>query len=192
MNLDSATASSRLPAQLRDLIHQPNRLGLVLNVALLGAWYLVTYSPLHRAISQDDHRLSIGRQRLALAHEVEHLRTQADRYGALLPASGDGDIWIPFLMAGIREFPTIKLVSLEPRPPVKVGPYSAPVHRIVVEGSYFDLEQLLRWLEEAPRLIRIDSIQIAPRNTSAGPRSLIVNEMHLLVMGIEGSHSHVK
>ncbi|WP_169979092.1 acylphosphatase [Tautonia rosea] len=184
--MNEATSSSRLVNSLRDLLHKPNQLGLALNLVLLVAWYLATYSPLDRAIAQDEHRLRIGRQRLALAHEVEHLRQQADGFGAFLPEPDDGDVWVPFIMAGVRQFPEIKLVSLNPRPSIKVGPYSASVHHIVIEGSFPILEQFLRWLEESPRLIRIDSIQITPKNGNSASQGGSINEMQLLLVGIEG------
>ena len=184
--MSDATSPSRVLNLLRDLLHKPNRLGLVLNVVLLVAWYLATYSPLHRAIAQDDHRLTIGRQRLALAHEVEHLRRQAEAFGAFLPESDEGDVWVPFIMAGVRQFPEIKLVSLEPRPSMKVGPYAASVYRIVIEGSFPSLEQFVRWLEESPRLIRIDSIQVSRKSGSSASQGGGINEMQLLLVGIEG------
>ncbi|WP_152054034.1 hypothetical protein [Tautonia marina] len=184
--MSDASSPSRLVNLLRDLLHQPNRLGLVLNLVLLVAWYLATYSPLHRAIAQDDHRLNIGRQRLALAHEVEHLRQQAEAFSALLPESDEGDIWVPFIMSGVRQFPEIKLVSLEPRPSMKVGPYSASAHRIVLEGNFPVLEQFVRWLEASPRLIRIDSIQVSRKTGSSASQGGGLNEMQLLLIGVEG------
>lgn len=184
--MNEPMSTSRLLNSLRDLLHKPNQLGLVLNIVLLVAWYLATYSPLHRAIAQDDYRLKIGRQRLALAHEVEHLRQQAEAFRGFLPESGEGDIWVPFIMSGVRQFPEIKLVSLEPRPPIKVGPYSASAYRIVIEGRYPILEQFLRWLEESPRLIRIDSIQVSRKSGGGASQAGGLNEMQLLLIGIEG------
>lgn len=184
--MNDATTNNVL-ASMKRLLHRPIQLGLVLNMVLLTSWYLATHSPMQRAIDEDEQRLSAERERLALAREVEQLRSQAQRYGSHLPDSEDGDIWIPFLMGGVRQFP-IKLVALEPRPPVDVGPFTASVHRMVVEGSYSDLEQFLRWLEGSPRMIRVESIQIITKamvgnNVAPGATT---NEMQLFLMGLEG------
>lgn len=173
---------------LRKLLHQPARLGMALNGVLLAAWYVAAYTPLHRGIVDDQKRVAIERERLELAREVEQLRDQAKRYSGLLPEPEEGDVWIPFLMGGVRQFP-IKLISLEPRPPAKVGPYRAAVHRMVIEGPYSELEQFLRWLEGSPRMIRVDSVRILSRAVNGrGPAApgAATNEMHLLVLGIEG------
>lgn len=174
-------------ARLRRLLHQPTRLGMALNGVLLAAWYGAAYTPLHKAIVDDEERVAAERERLELAREVDELRAQAKRYAGLLPEPEEGDVWIPFLMGGVRQFP-IKLISLEPRPPAKVGPYRAAVHRMVIEGSYPDLEQFLRWLEGSPRMIRVDSVRVVSRavtgrSASAGATT---NEMQLMLLGIEG------
>lgn len=175
-------------ARLRKLLHQPTRLGMALNGVLLAAWYGAAYTPLHKAIIDDEERVAAERERLELAREVEQLRVQAGRYTGLLPEPEEGDAWIPFLMGGVRQFP-IKLIALEPRPPAKVGPYRAAVHRLVIEGPYPELEKFLRWLEGSPRMIRVDSVRVASRATNgrgAAAPGAAINEMQLMLLGIEG------
>ncbi|RUL84177.1 acylphosphatase [Tautonia sociabilis] len=169
---------------LHNLLRRPTQLGLVLNASLLAAWYGATYMPFQRAIAEDEARLATNRERLELAREVEHLRRQADRFQDYLPETEEGDPWIPFLMAGAREFP-IKLVALDPRPPADIGPYKAPVYRVVVEGPFPELERFLRWLEGSPRLIRVDSIRVITK-AAIGVQGATTNEMQLTVMGLEG------
>ena len=168
---------------LRKLLRRPTQLGLVLNATLLAAWYGATYMPLEKAIGEDRARLAANRERLELAREVEHLRRQAERFGGHLPEPEEGDPWIPFLMAGVREFP-LKLVSLDPRPPAKAPPYRGPTYRLVVEGPFPDLERFLRWLEGSPRLVRVDSIRVTTK-AAQGIQGATTNEMQLMVMGLE-------
>lgn len=185
-----STRSGTLGAAWRDLLHRPLRLRVVLSVVLLGSWYAGVYRPLQGQIDRAAARLDGDRERLALARDVERLRRESGRFAPRLPPPGDGNQWVGFLMDGVRRVP-LKLVALEPRPPVDVGPYRATVLRLVVEGPYPDLERFLRWLEDAPRLVRIDAIRIAPRPAGGpggggGNGGPAVGEMQLLVMGVNG------
>ena len=66
-----------------------------------------------------------------------------------------------YLLGGIRRFP-LRLTALDCDPPRDVGPYKAVVLRVDLEGAFFDMDALLRWLESNPRLFRIDSLRISP------------------------------
>jgi hypothetical protein len=173
-----------LHTALLDLLHRPARLSLVLYVGLPVIWYVAAYLPLQGGVDEAARRVAAERERLDLAREVSHLRREVGRFQGHLPEPDDGNAWVHFLMGGVRQFP-LRLVSLEPRAVVGVGPYRGVIFRIVVEGTYPDLGQFLRWLEGAPRLVRIESIQIAAGDHK-GPGPAATNQLQVLVMGVDG------
>jgi Tfp pilus assembly protein PilO len=113
-----------------------------------------------------------------LAADVEHLRTQYRSFADRLPKQSDSKEWVQYLLGGIRRFP-LRLTTLECDPPRDVGPYKAVVLRAELEGAFFDMDALLRWLESNPRLLRIDSLRIAPSRSS---RDVLV--LQFTVLGV--------
>ena len=52
--------------------------------------------------------------------------------------------------------------SLDRRPPRGVGPYKAVVLHVDLRGTFFDLDDFLRWLEANERLFHVDAMRLAP------------------------------
>jgi hypothetical protein len=182
--MSQPVSHASLRAALLDLLHRPARLSLVLYVVLAAVWYVAAYLPLRGGVDQAARRVAAERERLALAREVSHLRHEVERFQGHLPAPGDGNAWVHFLMGGVRQFP-LRLVSLEPRPAVEVGPYQGVVFRVIVEGAYPDLGRFLRWLEGGPRLVRVEALQVAAQD-GQGAGQAATSQMQVLVMGVDG------
>lgn len=148
-----------LKNQLNDLLHDPLGLRVVVIGAILLAGYGAVYTPL--SARNDVRNRTIKReQKLAdLAEKLEHLQAQCKRLDKWLPKQSDNKEWMQYMLDGIRKFP-VKLSKLDCLAPRPVGPYQAVVMRIEMEGSYYELDEFLRWLEQNPRLLRIDEISI--------------------------------
>ena len=95
-----------------------------------------------------------------LADSLEQLQAQCSSFAKRLPQQADSKEWMQYMHEGIRGFP-LKLSKLDCLTPKQIGPYQAVVLTIELEGSFFDLDQFLRWLESNPRLLRVDDISIA-------------------------------
>ena len=116
------------------------------------------------------NRKIVREQKLAvLAEKIEQLQTQCKQIDNWLPKQTDSKEWMQYMLDGIRKLP-LKLVKLDFLAPRTVGPYQAMVMRIEVEGSYYDLDRLLRWIETNPRLLRVDDVGIglAKQDPTAG------------------------
>ncbi len=85
-----------------------------------------------------------------------------------------------YILEGVRQLP-VTLITLDCMPPKEVGPYKAIVLRIELEGSFFGLDQFLRWLESNRRLLRTDDVHLLPRHTNKGAMV-----MQITVLGMMG------
>jgi Tfp pilus assembly protein PilO len=142
--------------------------------------YLVIYLPLSNETVEAAAQLELAQKRLALARDIERLRTQHNSFKKRLPQKTDANEWVKYMLDGIRTYP-LKLVALDPRPTQEIGPYKAVVLRIELEGDFQDLHAFLCWLEGNDRLFRIEGIALAPHRQSKG-----VLSMQLTVLGVMG------
>ncbi len=71
----------------------------------------------------------------------------------------------------IRSSP-LRLIDLKPEGSKGLGPYRAIGLRLTMDGHFTDIDAFLNWVETDRRLLRIDSIQLAPNHTD--PRRLNV------------------
>jgi hypothetical protein len=69
--------------------------------------------------------------------------------------------------------------SLDRRPPRAVGPYKAVVLHVDLRGTFFDLDDFLRWLEANERLFHVDAMRLSP---SAGD----LMTLSLTISGLTG------
>jgi Tfp pilus assembly protein PilO len=148
-----------LKAQLIDWLHEPLGLRIAVVGAILLAGYGGVYTPLSAQIGTMDRKITREQKLAVLAEKLEQLQMHCKQIEKWLPKQTDNKEWMQYMLDGIRKFP-LKLVRLDFLAPRPVGPYQALVMRIEVEGSYFQLDQLLRWLETNPRLLRVDDINI--------------------------------
>ncbi len=149
-----------LKAQLLERLHDPLQLRIILIGAVLLMGYGGVYVPLSAQIDAATKTLNHERTMAELALSLEQLQAQCNRFAKRLPQHADSKEWMQYVHEGIRGFP-LKLSRLDCLPTKNIGPYQAVVLQIELEGTFFDLDRFLRWLESNPRLLRTDDIDIA-------------------------------
>ena len=149
-----------LKAQLLGRLHDPLQLRILLIGAVLLAGYAGVYTPLTAQIAETTTKLGRERKMAELANSLEQLQARCGSFAKRIPQQADSKEWLQYMHEGIRRFP-LKPTKLDCLTPRQVGPYRAVVLTIALEGSFFDLDQFLRWLETNPRLLRVDEINIA-------------------------------
>lgn len=169
-----------LKANLINRLHHPLQLRIFVAAVVLLIGYGAVYMPLDGAIEDTTHQLTKEEHRLNLARDIEHLRAEQKRFQDRLPKQRDPNEWVEYLLGGIRALP-LKLVTLDAKTPLDVGPYKAVVLICELEGGFHDMESLLRWIEFNDRLFRIDSVKISPHRSNNG--TLV---MTLIVLGVMG------
>jgi Tfp pilus assembly protein PilO len=179
-----------LKANLIERLHDPLQLRILLIGLVLAAGYGGIYMPLAAQIAETTAKLGRERKRAELARSLEQLQAQYRSFAKRLPRQADGKEWMQYMYEGIRKFP-LKPCRLDCPPPKRLGPYQTVILEIQLEGSLFDLDQFLRWLESNPRLFRVDEISIAPVKTKQqgkgkGEPDLDNMAMKLTVLGLAG------
>jgi Tfp pilus assembly protein PilO len=177
---------SPLTRLLVERLHNPIQLRIICCMLVLLAWYLALYNPLSSEIAAKTERLAREEKRLTFANEIDRLKDRLKPFQSRLPEKVDPTEYLQFVLGGIRTLP-LKLIKMDQATPVVHGPYQVIVLRIDLEGSYKDIYGFIRWVEESPRLMRIDSVKIEPRSrdvASPSPSTRLV--AHLTVLGIMG------
>ena len=160
MTADAINArKADLKSRLLERLHDPTQLRAVVTATVLLAAYAGIYAPLSGKIADATAEINRQQRLCQLASDVEHLRAQYKSFVDRLPKQSDSKEWVQYLLGGIRRFP-LRLTALDCDPPRDVGPYKAVVLRVELEGAFFDMDALLRWLESNHRLLRIDSVRI--------------------------------
>jgi len=154
-------------SQLLERLHDPLQLRIVLIGLVLLVGYAGVYTPLTAQIAETTTKLTREQKMAELAANLEQLQARCNSFAKRIPQPADSKEWIwkQYMQEGIRRFP-LKLTKLDYLAPRQVGPYKAAVMTIVVEGSFFDLDQFLRWLEASQRLFRVDDLSISLSNGS--------------------------
>lgn len=191
MTLPSPTVPAAVSrsTQLHKLLANPLRLRAAVSLALLTVWYFAIFSPMTGQIEETKVQLTVERERVGIAKDVDLLRNEAKQIKDRVPPRSDQNEWLQFLMAQVRALP-VKLVTLNPTATRDVGPYKIVAFRIVVEGAYADVWDLLRSLESSPRMVRVETIRIStksaePTKQAAKQKTLTpLIEMQLTVIGI--------
>ncbi len=176
-----------LKSQLLERLHDPLQLRILLIGVVLLAGYVGIYEPLSAQIAETKSNIGRERKRAELAAGLEQLQMRCDSFAKRIPQQADSKewVWIQYMRKGIRRFP-LKLTRLDCLTPVQVGPYRATVLMIGLEGSFFDLDQFLRWLESNPRLLRVDDISIALADggtESVGNKDNMIMQLTVLGLG---------
>ena len=164
--------------RLLDRLHDPLQLRICVAGTVLLIGYFAVYTPLSGDIQETARKLTHEQKMVNLARNVEDLRAEYRRFRDRLPAGADSKEWVQYVLNGMRKFP-VRLASMDCDVPRDLGPYKAVVLRIEVEGGFFALDGYLRWLESNPRLVRADSIRIAPSRSNIN-----VLVMQITVLGV--------
>ena len=171
-------AANGLKAKLLERLHHPLHLRIFVTAVMLLVGYGAVYMPLDSTICESTRLLEKEEKRLALARDIEHLRGEQKRFQDRIPKTRDSNDWVKYVLSEIRTLP-LKLVVLEAKTPLDVGPYKAVVLICELEGAFHDIEELLRWIEYNDRLFRIDSVKISPHRSNNGTLVL-----QLIVLGV--------
>jgi hypothetical protein len=188
---DQAKQIAALQAALGRLSQNPTQLRVVLALVLAGAWWGAVYRPLSERIASTQARLDNERQRLYLAETIEGLRAETQRFQERLPPRPDPNEAIQYLLDGVKALP-VRLVSLTPAAGREMGPYKLVVVKLSAEGTYANLDRLLRWIETDRRLFRVEEIHLGPveQKTSSGGGAGAVGEpqygLNLTILGVTG------
>ena len=167
-----------LKTRLLDRLRNPLQLRSIVTGTVLLVAYVGMYGPMSGKIADATAEINRQKSLCKLASDVEHLRTQYQSFATRLPAQSDSKEWVEYMLNGIRRFP-LRLTKLDCDPPRDVGPYKAAVLRVELEGDFFHIDALLRWLEANPRLLRIDSLRISVSRSS---RDILVFQFTVLGM----------
>ncbi len=171
-------APANLKSRLLDRLRDPMQLRIFVIATVLLVAYAGTYAPLSGKIADATAEINREQGLCQLANDVEHLRIQYQSFADRLPKQGDSNEWVEYLLGGIRRFP-LRKTKLDCDPVRDVGPYKAVVLRVELEGSFFAMDALLRWLDSNPRLLRVDSLRIVASPNHPG--NLV---MQLTVLGL--------
>lgn len=157
---DTGERRADLKSRLLERMHDPLQLRITVLGIVLFLGYSGVYLPLDAQISATKQELVRERKLADLASSLEQLQSQCRSFAKRLPQQADSKEWMQYMHEGVRSFP-LKLSKLDCLPPRKVGPYPIVVLKLELEGSYYDLDQFLRWIESNPRLLRADEIDIS-------------------------------
>ncbi len=158
-------------------LHDPLRLRIGLTAVVLVIAYVGVYWPFSERIAEVDSQLARDEKRLATAHDIEQMQARYRQVAPRIPSSKDSHEFVEYVLRGIQERSALRLVELKPEATTHVGPYQAAAVSLELEGSFRELSEFLRWLEVNPRLLRVDSVEIMPRQKGC-------LSMHMRIVGL--------
>ena len=183
--MPSTGKQTTLKTQLRQALHNPFQLRMIITGLIVVVGYVAVYMPLSNDIAETQVMLTTSQKRLQLTKDVVSLRAQFKLCQPRLPnvekGVPDSNEWIQHLLAGLRKLP-VNLLTMDFRPQRDIGPYKAIVVHISIEGTFQDLHAVLCWLETNERLYRVDEFNLVPVPQGRGNNLL----MELTVLGMMG------
>jgi hypothetical protein len=177
---ESGDRRASLKAGLLERLHDPLQLRVCVIAVVLLVGYGAVYQPLSDKIDVTTRKLKQDNDLLNLAGNIERLQEQHRFFEERLPQKVDTKEWVQYVLEGIRRLP-IKMLRFDCRAPQRFGPYRVVVLQIELEGTFFDLDKFLRWLESNQRLLRADDVTMAPINGNNGSRV-----MRVTILGMTG------
>lgn len=156
-------------------LNDPARLRLFTAGVLLALVFFLIYTPLSKKIEQNKRFLMEAKERNNCIINYEKLQKQAMIFRPLIMAKQDTNVWISYLLDGMRKF-QVKLHGMDSKPASNVGPYQTATLSMTIEGSYNELKKYVEWLESSNNLLRIDTLQFIKEE-----RSLV---MKIVILGI--------
>ena len=131
--------------------------------------------PLSKRIQQTKLQLSAEKDRNENITDVVKLRKQVLSYCDRIDKDSDTNKWVQYILDGLRNF-KVKLRTMESKQPRRIGPYQGIILSMEIEGTYSQLKNVVEWLEQSEKLLRIDSMRFEKR-----PQYLL---MKISVLGI--------
>lgn len=151
-----------------------------MTIIVLGGWYVAFSMPLSAEIDEMAKKNSSQQKRLVIAKEIEKLRAQVALFKERLPEKTDPNEWVEYMIAHINTT-HLKIMMLDTDGLKDVGPYKAVVIKVSVDGSFFEIDKLLRWFETNPRLMRVTSLRLTPGRLEPG-----VMGAQIVLLGVMG------
>jgi hypothetical protein len=154
---------SSLETFVLEQLQDPLRIRFVFCAVILIGWYFGHHSRATASIQQFQGRTEAEQKRIATARQIDQLR------GVLAPFQGriperEGPIeMIHYIMSHVRRTP-VKLIDISPSRTTTIGTLRVIELQLVLEGTYADLDGLLRWVENERRLLRVDSLKIGRKS----------------------------
>ncbi|MCE5268192.1 MAG: hypothetical protein LLG00_09940 [Planctomycetaceae bacterium] len=165
--------------RIDEAIHDPVKLRIMIIAALLMAGYYFVCRPLDERILLTGKRLSREVKVVELAARAAQLQKDYGVVSPRVPPQTDAKEWVQYVLDGIRRLP-VKMRRFDCRDPKPFGPLKVVAFQIDLEGTFFDLDKFLRWLEGDKRIFRVDDISLAPIR---GTGNL---NMRLTLLGLSG------
>jgi len=185
---DAGERRGDMKSKLLDGLHDPLQLRILVIGEALAIGYGGVYVPMPAQIDQVQSKLAQDKKLSDLAQNIEHLETQCKKFEKLLPKNTDDKEWLHYIHEGVRLFP-LRVVKIEGLAPRKVGPYPVYVFQLELEGTFYDLDAFLRWIETNSRPLRVDSIDLsllAAKSGGKGKGNKDEMVMKMVVLGMAG------
>jgi Tfp pilus assembly protein PilO len=170
--------NSKWKARAIEALHDPTQLRIIIVATVLLAGYCAIYMPLDDRIAASTKKLEREVKVTELAAKVEHVQKEYAALAHRVPEQSDAKEWVQYMLEGIRRLP-VKMGRFDCRDPKPFGKLKVIVFQIDLEGTFFDLDKFLRWLESNKRLLRVDDFALSP--TSGGRLT-----MRLTILGLSG------
>jgi Tfp pilus assembly protein PilO len=141
------------------LLGEPTKLRLAIIAALLGVALLGVYMPLSDGMQQQRQLLGAEKKRADAIHDVETLRKDVAEFRSRIGDKSDTNECIQYLLGGMRQA-KVKLRDMASKEPQTVGPYKAISLAMELQGDYAQLRSFMEWLEQADRLLRVETVKM--------------------------------
>jgi hypothetical protein len=168
---------ARYKASFQKAFGHPAKLRLAVTAAIGALVVVAAFVPLSDQIQQARADLAAQRRRLDAVKDVEALRHDIGEYRGRIGDTSDTNEWVQYLLGGSRQA-QVHLRNMESKEPQKVGPYKAVCLVVELEGSFPRLRQFVEWLEQSPRLLRVEEVRFE--------RQPVNVMMKLRVLGLVG------
>jgi Tfp pilus assembly protein PilO len=162
-----AASKKSLVNSIQDQLRHPLKLRVMLSVAMLAGWYYLFFSPLSEQMVLTETLIKKERQRIGTAHQIDKIRKSLQAFKDRVPSKSDPNELMRYVMNRIRSSP-LKLIDLRPDKSKGLGPYNAMGLRLTLEGTYSEIDELLSWIHNEQRLLRVETISLAPAGRGSG------------------------
>jgi Pilus assembly protein, PilO len=159
--MSQKTAKARYGAVIANQLRHPLKLRLLLSVAIIGGWYFLFFSPLSEKTTAATAKIALERKRIAVARQIEQTKKSIGPDQARIPAGADANELMRHLITHMRSSP-LKLLDLKPEKPKDLGPFETIGLKLILEGTFVEIDEFLKWVETDRRLLRIDAIKLDP------------------------------
>jgi len=167
--MSATPAKVALPKQILHQLRSPLKLRLVLGPVILGGWYFLFFSPLSEHMAATQASIDKERKRIDMASKLEDVRKSLLPFKDRVPANSDLNELLQFVMGRVRSSP-LKLIDLKPEASRRFGPFDAISLSLSIDGTHDQILELLAWMHNERRLIRVEAVSLTPVARSQDPK----------------------